>query len=444
MNFIQKRRLNSPWFSRLRVCLVLMGLILLLGWGVNATRAVKPQQPFQKMNVWFVLEPESEIFFADEEIELKMFLEDENGRSTDLTSKTNFEKMGDVNGSLIDNVYRPALVGQTTIIGTVFGQRLEVQYEIQPGSAVSMELDPSSVTLEIGAVQSYSLNASDEDKNIFDVTTEASWFSDGGGTWLNNTFTAATPGYYTIQAKAAGLESTGEVTILEPEGPAEDDPPNAPESNNPEPPPNEPVAPTDPVPPSDDSLPPPEAGETSPPNPNQTPLAPASQGEGPPPTPLEQTVLPLVPEEKKESGLEEVPKERMVKKKTRKPEKKITKKKENPDSIETTAANTQTSEIALVAKPSEDRGGVASTTSFPTPQANLDSKEADVPSVGPSEEAKEVQLIFPEVLGEVAAASEQLPANKMRSTVWSFVFVGGGALALFAGGLMWSKRKKAA
>ena len=79
----------------------------------------------------------------------------------------------------------------------------------------SIEISPKTAVVESGQSQTYTVSASDDEGNTWDVTNDVVYsITDGaGGFWTDNTYTSANHGTWTVSATYAGLIDTASLTV---------------------------------------------------------------------------------------------------------------------------------------------------------------------------------------------------------------------------------------
>ncbi len=138
----------------------------------------------------------------------------------DVTADTHWSIDSNAGGYWDNNVYHSENAGYWAVTGT-YGEISGTAYLTVESKPVSyMIIEPQEASIDVGASQSYTATAYDEDDNeIGDVTDDTTWSinSGAGGYWTYNEYTSENAGTWTVTGTYDGFSDQATLTVLEDE-----------------------------------------------------------------------------------------------------------------------------------------------------------------------------------------------------------------------------------
>ena len=133
----------------------------------------------------------------------------------DVTNSTVWTIDAGACGSWSNNIYTSALSGIWNVMGSFNGLSNSVFLAVNHGVATSIDITPYNASIAAGTNEAYTVTAFDGSGNSWDVTNSAtlSIASAAGGAWVQNVYTAARAGTWTITATAANLQVTSVLDV---------------------------------------------------------------------------------------------------------------------------------------------------------------------------------------------------------------------------------------
>ena len=138
--------------------------------------------------------------------------QDSLGNSWDVTNFVTWTVSPGAGGSLNGNTYTSAKAGTWSITGTMGSLSDEASLAVVQASPVNITISPKYQTLVSGNSQEFTATATDSFGNTWDVTGLTAW-SGSGGSWLDNVYTSAVSGSWTITGTYSGLSDTADLTV---------------------------------------------------------------------------------------------------------------------------------------------------------------------------------------------------------------------------------------
>jgi hypothetical protein len=137
------------------------------------------------------------------------------GNTWDVSSLVVWSIDSDAEGSWNNNVYTSSLSGTWTVTGTLGDQSKSVFLTVLHASATDILVNPYDTIINAGSSQTYIATAVDNFGNRWDGTSSTTWSinPDAGGSWLNNVYTSAKAGTWTVTATVASLIGTTPLTV---------------------------------------------------------------------------------------------------------------------------------------------------------------------------------------------------------------------------------------
>ena len=135
----------------------------------------------------------------------------------DVTSTTSFSADVGAGGSWAGNVYTSAIAGTWIVTGTHSGVSDTASLTVNAGAPDHIVISPGSATIVAGNAQTYTAQSFDLFNNpIADVTGSTTFgILEGGhgGTWVNNIYTSAATGTWTVRGTFSGLTDDASLTV---------------------------------------------------------------------------------------------------------------------------------------------------------------------------------------------------------------------------------------
>ena len=148
------------------------------------------------------LTPEAEMVTAGESVTYTLTASDEFANEWDVTVEGSYAIETGVGGWWAGNVYTSEEAGTWTVTAIYDSLSDSASLRVNHAAAVSVELTPATATA--GESVTYTLTASDDYTNSWDVTEEVdtsfSIETGAGGSWADNVYTSETVGTRTVRA----------------------------------------------------------------------------------------------------------------------------------------------------------------------------------------------------------------------------------------------------
>jgi hypothetical protein len=163
------------------------------------------------------LEPAVETVTAGDLVTYTVTAFDQYDNPWDVTAESAYSIDAGAMGSWTDNVYSSAKMGTWTVTATYEGLTDTASLTVNPDTdnPQYVELTPDPETVIAGQSVAYTLTAFDPFDNPFDVTAMASYSIEAGamGSWVDNVYTSAKKGDWTVTGSYEGLDDTALLTV---------------------------------------------------------------------------------------------------------------------------------------------------------------------------------------------------------------------------------------
>jgi hypothetical protein len=153
--------------------------------------------------------PAEETVFAGGSVTYAATAQDTYGNTWDVTAGTSFSIEAGAGGSWADNVYTSAAAGDWTVTGQHGSLDDTALLHVEHTDALGIEIAPAEETVTAGESITYTATAEDTYGNTWDVTPETSFSIEvgAGGSWVDNVYTSAVAGEWTVIGNYGGLSS---------------------------------------------------------------------------------------------------------------------------------------------------------------------------------------------------------------------------------------------
>lgn len=139
------------------------------------------------------------------------------GNSWDVTYSVGWTVTGGAGGFWSDNIYTAGETGDWIVTAEFEGLIGIASLTVNHGTALSIQITPSSSSITAGQTQSFTANAHDSNGNEWDVTNQTIWSIDleAGGSWNGNVYTSCNAGTWVITGTFDGASSTVSLTVTD-------------------------------------------------------------------------------------------------------------------------------------------------------------------------------------------------------------------------------------
>jgi hypothetical protein len=140
---------------------------------------------------------------------------DSTGNMWDVTGLTTWGIDTGAGGSWNGNVYTSNNAGNWTVTGTYLGATATASLQVDHGSAVSINIGPTSDSITAGSAEAFTATAIDNCGNTWDATGSVAWTidSDAGGSWLGNVYTSSNSGTWNVTGTSGTLSNSAFLTV---------------------------------------------------------------------------------------------------------------------------------------------------------------------------------------------------------------------------------------
>ncbi len=182
----------------------------------TATLIVEPGEVFS-----IEISPQESTITSGESQEYNAVAYDGYGNEIeDVTADTHWSIDSNAGGYWDNNVYHSENAGYWAVSGTYDEISGTAFLTVESKPVSYMIIEPQEASIDVGASQSYTATAYDEDDNeIGDVTNDTTWSIDSGagGYWTYNEYNSENPGTWTVTGTYDGFSDQAVLTVLEDE-----------------------------------------------------------------------------------------------------------------------------------------------------------------------------------------------------------------------------------